>query len=111
MVAAFWIADFYISLGILSYTAVFALVFLLLQVFYNQKIVGLTYGVLLTMLSVYKLVEAVVVYTETANASGGSLRLLMIKCTLFGIALLMAVVYLWYYVESIRKQNTTTTSV
>jgi len=109
--AAFLVAEYYMSLGVINYPAIAIIVLLLVQVFHNQKHIGLLYGIAMTAFSIYKLVEAMMVYTDTVNQTSGSFRFLIIKSVLFGVALLTAVIYLWHYILLLKKQNTTTTSV
>lgn len=111
LLAAFWVAEYHMSLGILNYPAIAVIVVLLVQLFHNQKYIGMFYGIVLSALSVYKILEAVVVYIETVNPTGGSLRFLIIKIVLFGTALAMALAYFKYYFKILKRNNTTTTSV
>lgn len=111
LLAAFWVAEYYMSLGIVNYSAILVIVLLLVQAIHNHKYIGLFYGGILTGFSVYKLVEAAIVYAETVNPTDGSFRFLIIKGILFGVSLLMALVFLWFYICAIKKQNTTTTSI
>jgi hypothetical protein len=109
--ATFWVAEFYMSLGIINYWAAGVIVLLLVQIFRNQKYIGALYGSIMLGFSIYKLVEAIVVYAETLNPTGGGFRFLIIKSVLFGMALIMAIAFLVHYISILKKQNTTTTSI
>jgi hypothetical protein len=111
LLAMFWLAENYMSLGIINYIAFAVLLLLLVQSYYNQKHLGLLYGSVLAGFSVYKLVEAFVVHAETINLTDGSFRFLIIKSVIFGVGLLLAILYSWYYTKILKKDNTTTTSV
>ena len=109
--AIFWVAEFYMSLGIINYSAVAIIVLLVIQAFYNKKYIGLLYGAVLIAFSVYKIAEAIAVWAETINPTDSGFRFLIIKCVLFGVGLLMAISYFWYYGKVLKKVNTTTTSI
>lgn len=111
LMAFVWIGDSYIALGILNYPAIIVSVLLLVQVFHNQKYIGLCYGALIALFSIFKAGESILVYKQTLHPTDGSIRFLIIKLILFGLSLLCALFYFTYFFRQTGKENTTTKSV
>jgi len=91
----FWFADNYIELGILNYKVAAGIVLLLVQLFYNHKIMGLVYGTLLAVFSMYLIV---LVFSEY-SAEGGFNRGILLRLAIFIVAFLMAASFLYYYIK------------
>ena len=100
--AAFWFTDTYISLGVIHYTSLIVGTLLMVQLFHNHKIIGLCYAIVLTCWSGYKFTDAVLGYFQSEDR-GMALRFFILTGSIFGLALLMAVVLLYCYVKAIKS--------
>lgn len=105
LLASFWIADFYMSLGVINYTAIAVVVLLMVQLFHNQKYVGLVYGMILILFSAYMICHSIIDYATTDLPTDGTFRFLIIKSVLFGTGLLMALALLYYYFRLIMPKK------
>jgi len=108
--AAFWFTDTYISLGVIHYTSLIVGTLLMVQLFHNHKIIGLCYAIVLTCWSGYKLSDVVAGYFQAENRDL-AFRFFVLNCSIFGLALLMAALLLYYYVKAIKSEKTIFTSV
>jgi len=111
LLAMFWIAESYLSLGIIHYRAVAVVVLLTVQLFIKHTHTGLGYGIVLALFSGYKLVDAVIDQFTTALPTDGTFRFMLIKCTMYGAALLMAIAMFYYYFRIIMNEKRSSTSV
>ncbi|WP_154652527.1 hypothetical protein [Flavobacterium rivuli] len=111
LLAMFWIAESYMSLGVIHYTAISVVVLLTFQLFHKQRYIGLLYSIVLTVFSGYMLCKSFIDNAAIALPTGGTFRFLIIKSILFGTALLMALVMLNYYFKIIKLKKDDATSV
>jgi len=111
LLAMFWIAEAYLSLGVIHYVAVTVVVLLTIQLFHKQRYIGVLYSVVLLIFSGCMLCKAFTDNAEIPIPTDGTFRFLIIKCILFGIALVMAVVMLYHYYTIIKLRNQKSTSV
>ena len=105
LLALFWITEFYMSLGVIHYVAISVVVLLTIQLFHNQKYIGLAYGSILTIFSGYMLCSSFIDYATTDLPTDGTFKFLIIKSLLFGMALLMALALLYYYFTIIKLKK------
>jgi len=111
LMAMFWIAEAYLSLGVIHYPAISVVVLLTVQLFHKQKYIGLLYSIILAIFSGYMLCNTFIDYATEKLPTNGTFRFLIIKSLLFGTALLMAVAMLYYYFKIIKLKKDTATSV
>ncbi|WP_417351717.1 hypothetical protein [Flavobacterium alkalisoli] len=99
---AFTIINDYYANGYNNYLALLITWLIFLQVFYKHKLLGLLYGNVLTLFSVYMLLNAFSDYRET-----GSSGQLFFNAVVFGAGFLMAVamVYKFAVAESRYNEN------
>jgi len=111
LLALFWIAEAYLSLGVVHYLAISVVVLLTVQLFHKQCHLGLLYSIVLIVFSGCMLCKAFIDNAGIAIPTDGTFRFLIIKSLLFGTALLMAVAMLYYYVTIIKLKKNGTTSL
>lgn len=111
LLAMFWIAESYSSLGIIHYPALAVILLLTVQLFHKHKYIGIAYGIGLAVFSGYNLVGAVIDQFTTALPTAGTFRFMLIKCFLYGTALLMALGMSYYYFKIIKIKKDRATSV
>jgi hypothetical protein len=99
LLALFWIAESYLSLGMIHYTASLVFILLVIQLIYNNKYMGLLYSVILSIFSCFMLVDSILDHFSTALPTDGTFRFMLIKFALFGSALIMAALMLSYYLK------------
>ena len=102
LLSLFWIAESYLSLGIIHYPASSVVILLATQLIYNNKYIGLLYSVVLSMFSGYMLVSSIIDHFSTALPTEGTFRFMLIKSALFGTALLMASLMLHHYFKVLK---------
>jgi hypothetical protein len=102
LLALFWIAESYLSLGLIHYPACMVAILLIIQLIYNSRYMGLLYSVVLLMFSGYSLVSSIIGHFSTALPTDGTLRFMLIKSALFGTALLLAGVMLHHYFKAVK---------
>jgi len=105
LLALFWIAESYLSLGIIHYPASSVVILLAIQLIFNSKFMGLLYSVVLLMFSGYMLVSSLRDYFSTALPTDGTFRFMLIKSALFGTALLLASLMLYHYFKVLKPNN------
>ena len=111
LLAMFWIAEAYSSLGVIHYAAISVIVLLGIQLFHKQKYIGLLYGIITTLFSGYMLCNTIIDYATEKLPTDGTFRFLIIKSLLFGTALVMALAMLYHYYMIIKPKKDNVTSV
>jgi hypothetical protein len=66
LLALFWIAESYLSLGVIHYPACTVVILLIIQLIYNNRFTGLLYSIVLLMFSGYMLVSSIIDHFSTA---------------------------------------------
>jgi len=101
----FWITGDYFSDGQINYFALLITWLIFLQVFYKNKVLGLIYGNLLALFSVYMLQSLSLAYIEFGEGSFQSLNMTIGGVGLFGIGLVMAILMIYNYVTAQTRFN------
>jgi hypothetical protein len=102
LLALFWIAESYLSLGVIHYPACTVVILLIIQLIYNNRFTGLLYSVVLLMFSGHMLVSSIIGHFSTALPTDGTFRFMLIKSALFGTALLLASSMLHHYFKVLK---------
>jgi hypothetical protein len=102
LLALFWIAESYLSLGLIHYPACTVVILLIIQLIYNSRYMGLLYSVVFLVSSGYMLVSSIIDHFSTALPTDGTFRFMLIKSALFSTALLLAGVMLHHYFNVLK---------
>ncbi len=86
----FWTAENYFSRGVINYFTLLLVWLLFLQLFYKNRILGLTYGVMLGLASAYMMLAVNSEVGEFEKFSMEALQLQLVGWGIFGTGLLMA---------------------
>lgn len=97
---AFTIINDYYTNGYNNYLALLITWLIFLQVFYKHKLLGLLYGNVLTLFSVYMLLNAFSDYRESGSAGQ-----LIFNVVVFGTGFLMAVAMVYKYAVAESRYN------
>lgn len=93
----YWALENYFASGHYNYIALFAVWLLFLQLFYKNRILGLIYGIVLTMLSGIMILAVLSEYREFSPRETEGYRLLAWGLSLFGIAVLVGLGMIYRY--------------
>ncbi|MGV3460559.1 MAG: hypothetical protein ACO1N9_08925 [Flavobacterium sp.] len=93
----YWAIENYMVSGHRNYIAVLVVWLLFLQLFYKNRILGLTYGIILTVISGFMALAVVSEYREFNPGEAEGLKLLAWGLSLFGIGALMGLGMVYNY--------------
>lgn len=93
----YWAIENYMASGHVNYIAIFAVWLVFLQLFYKNRILGLIYGVTLTMISGIMMLAVVSEFREFNPGETEGLKLLAWGLSLFGIGALMGLGMVYKY--------------
>lgn len=102
---AFSTMENYFANGQVNYTALLITWLMFLQVFYKNKILGLIYGNVCALFSVYMLLALVSEYNEFNSGTIEAVRMLIYGSVLFVSGLIMAIFMIYNYATSETKFN------
>lgn len=93
----YWVIENYMASGHHNYIAALFVWLLFLQLFYKNRILGLTYGIILTMVSGFMALAVLSEYREFNPGEAEGIRLLVWGLILFGIGGLMGLTMVYKY--------------
>jgi len=93
----FWLTENYLSSGRINYVAVLVMWLMFLQVIYKNRILGLSYGVIMALASVYMIVATLNEFAAFESFTVEAAKLLGVGAALFGSGLIMGVAMLYKY--------------
>ena len=105
LLAMFWIAESYLSLGVVHYPASVVVILLVIQLIYNNKYIGVLYSVVLLLFSGFMLINSILDHFHTALPTNGTFRFMLIKSFLFGTSLLLASLMLYHYFKVMKLKK------
>ncbi|TRW23544.1 hypothetical protein FMM05_12850 [Flavobacterium zepuense] len=97
----FWFLENYMGTGTINYIALAVVLVLLIELFYNHKIVGLVTGLLLGLFSTYMLFAVLSDVIKGGSINPNMVKFILFGGGLFGIGLLLAGLLVFYH----GKQN------
>jgi hypothetical protein len=93
----YWAIENYMASGHRNYIAVLAVWLLLVQLFYKNRILGLIYGVVFTMMSGFMTLAVISEFREFGLGDSGGSNLLLWGIALFGTGVLMGIWMIYNY--------------
>jgi len=96
----YWAIENYMASGHRNYIAVFFVWLLFLQLFYKNRILGLIYGIILTMISGMMSLAVISEYREFNPGEAEGIKLLIWGLALFGVGIFMGLYMIYKYATS-----------
>lgn len=93
----YWSVENYMASGHFNYIAALAVWLLFLQLFYKNRILGLIYGIVFTMICGMMALAVVSEYREFSPGETDGVRLLAWGLSLFGVGILMSLGMVYKY--------------
>lgn len=93
----YWAIENYLASGHRNYIAVFFVWLLFLQLFYKNRILGLIYGIILTMISGMMSLAVISEYREFSPGDAEGVNLIAWGLVLFGVAIFMGLYMIYKY--------------
>jgi len=108
----FWFLENYMGTGTINYIALAVVVILIVELFYNNKIVGLGTGLVLGIFSIYMLLAVLSDVVKGGSINPNMVKFILFGGGLFGVGVLLSALLVYYHVKQIQPQNNgQTTSV
>jgi putative Ca2+/H+ antiporter (TMEM165/GDT1 family) len=96
LLAVFWFAQEYESLGTLSYPSIGVFVGLIGQLFTNNKTTGFLYGIIFLIFSGYMVITSATSYVDTKVVTENTASFYTFQLSFFGVSFVMAVLMIFY---------------
>lgn len=93
----YWAIENYLASGHRNYIAILFVWLLFLQLFYKNRILGLTYGIILTCISVYMCLAVLSEFYEFNPGEAQGYKLLAWGFSIFGAGILMGLYMIYNY--------------
>ena len=100
-IGAYRIFEGYLATGRINYVALLVIWLVFLQVFYKNRVLGLIYGGVLALLSVYRIYEAVSGYYALEVTSFELIKL----CVIFTLGLVMSIIMIYRYMKAKERYD------
>lgn len=97
----YWIIQLYVSSGRIGYVTMFATWLLFIQIFYKNRSVGIFYGFLFSIISIFKIYKGTALLAYEDAPWGEAVQLLAV----FGVTLVASIGMLIKYAATTQKYD------
>jgi len=101
----FWAAENYFIGGVINYIALLLVWLLFLQLFYKNRILGITYGAVLGLISAYMILATNSEVAQFGELSAEALKMQFVGWGIFGSGLLMAGMMVYRFATEKENYN------